>query len=315
MKRILLSIPASVIVLWAVYSSARAEEAVAMSFGGSTLALWNDEIALMRPMIEKEGYKFITDDPQFKVEKQVDDWKAWIAQGNVKAIMGWPINAAAMVPVTKQAAEAHIPVIGYAVRWPGTVAALLTKPEDDGKKLASFAVDWIKKSYGNEPVEVAVLSDEQNDLTRLRVKGLYEGVKSSIPNAKIYKIAALSREDGYNAAKQQLIAHPKTTVWLSFTNDNMKGAYKALIDSHVKADDPKYFLAGMDVTNEDLDLIQIPDSIYRMAFAFRSQILARVNADFLIAAAKGQPVKDVSVEPELVVRENAKDFYVGKLAH
>jgi hypothetical protein len=66
----------------------------------------------------------------------------------------------------------------------------------------------------------------------------------------------------------------------------------------------------MDVTNEDLDLIQIPGSIYRMAFAFRSQILARVNADFLIAAAKGQPVKDVSVEPELVVRENAKDFYV-----
>lgn len=315
MTRFMASIAGTALLVCAIHTSANAEDAVAMSFGGSTLALWNDEIALMRPAIEKEGYKFLADDPQFKVEKQVQDWKAWIAQGNVKAIMGWPINAAAMVPVTKQAADAHIPVIGYAVSWPGVAAALLTKPEEDGRKLASFAVDWIKKTYGDDPVEVAILSDEQNDLTRLRVKGLYEGVKANVPNAKVYKVAALSREDGYNAAKQQMIAHPKTSVWLSFSNDNMKGTYKALLDSHVKKDDPKYFLAGMDVTNEDLDLIQIPNSIYRMAFAFRSEVLARVNTDFLLAAARGQPLKDVYVEPEVVLVENAKKFYVGNVVH
>jgi ribose transport system substrate-binding protein len=265
-------------------------------------------------MIEK-GYKFLTDDPQFKVEKQVQDWKAWIAQGNVKAIMGWPINADAMVPVTRQATEAHIPVVGYAVAWKGVAAALLTKPEDDGKHLASFAVDWIKRTYGSDPVEVAVLSDEQNDLTRLRVQGIYQGVKAGAPSAKVYKVAALSREDGYNAAKQQLTAHPRTAVWLSFSNDNMKGVYKALIDSHVRKDDPKYFLAGMDVTNEDLDLIQLPSSIYHMAFAFRSEVLAKVNTDFLLAAARGQPLKDVYVDPEVVTPENAKQFYVGKVTH
>ena len=27
-----------------------------------------------------------------------------------------------------------------------------------------------------------------------------------------------------------MTAHPHTTVWLSFSNDNMKGVYKALID-------------------------------------------------------------------------------------
>ena len=73
---------------------------------------------------------------------------------------------------------------------------------------------------------------------------------------------ALSREDGYNAAKQQLTAHPDTTIWLSYSNDNMKGVYKALTDAGVANDDPSYFLAGMDVTNEDLDLIQLPNSIY-----------------------------------------------------
>ena len=71
----------------------------------------------------------------------------------------------------------------------------------------------------------------------------------------------------------------------------------------------------MDVTNEDLDLIQLPGSIYRMAFAFRSEFLAKVNTDFLLAAAKNQPVKDVYVSPEVVTPENAKQFYVGNVTH
>ena len=140
-------------------------------------------------------------------------------------------------------------------------------------------------------------------------------MKQGAANAKVYKVPALSREDGYNAAKQQMTAHPHTTVWLSFSNDNMKGVYKALIDSHVHKDDPKYFLAGMDVTNEDLDLIQIPGSIYRMAFAFRSEVLAKVNTDFLLAAAKSQPLKYVYISPEVVTPDNAKQFYVGNVTH
>ena len=40
-----------------------------MSFGGSTIALWNDELELMRPVIEKAGYRFLTDDPQFRGRK------------------------------------------------------------------------------------------------------------------------------------------------------------------------------------------------------------------------------------------------------
>lgn len=296
--------------------AARAEQpAIAMSFGGSTIALWNDELQLMRPVIEAAGYKFLTDDPQFRVEKQVQDWEAWIAEGNVKAIMGWPINAQAMVPVTKKAANAHIPVLGYAVAWKGVSAALLTNPEQDGQHMASYAVAWIKKNYGDKPVSVAILSDKQNDLTRLRVEGLRKEVKQGVPNAKIYLVPALTREDGYTAAKQHLIAHPNTTVWLSFSNDNMKGVYKALMDSHVSKDDPKYFLAGMDVTNEDLNLIRIPNSIYRMAFAFQSRVLAKVNCDLLLAAAAGKPLKNEFVTPDLVTPENAEQFYVGNVNH
>jgi ABC-type sugar transport system substrate-binding protein len=288
--------------------------AVAMSFGGSTIALWNDEIALMRPMIEKAGYELLTHDPQFKVEKQVKDWEAWIGRGDVKAIMGWPIQVDALIPVTKRADDAGIPVMGYAVAWKGTKASLLTRPEEDGRRLAGDTVKWIQQNYRDKPVEVAVLSDRQNDLTRLRVDGLLKGVKEGAKNAKVYEVPALTRDDGYTAAKQHLTAHPDTTVWLSFTDDNMKGVYQALMDTGVKADDPKYYLAGMDVTNETLDLIAKPKSIYRQAYAFTSRELAQTNVDLLLAAAEGKPVKDVLIDARLVTPENVKDFYVGDRA-
>lgn len=288
---------------------------VAMSFGGSTIALWNDVLAIMGPELDKKGFRLVTDDPQFKVEQQVQDWRSWIAQGQVKAIMGWPINVDAVVPVTRAANEAGIPVIGYAVAWKGVKASLLTNPEKDGRSIAGYAVDWIKKTYRDKPLKIAILSDEQNDLTRLRVEGINREIAEKVPNAAIMRVPALTREDGYNAAKQQLTAHPDTTVWLSYSNDNMKGVYKALLDSGVAKDDPNYFLAGMDVTNEDLDLIQIPNSIYRMAFAFRSRALADANMKLLMGAATGEAVQDIFVAPELVTPETARNFYVGNVKH
>jgi ribose transport system substrate-binding protein len=288
--------------------------AVAMSFGGSSLELWNDEIKLMRPEIEKAGYELLTHDPQFKVEKQVKDWDAWIGRGDVKAIMGWPIQVDALKPVTKRAQDAGIPVLGYAVKWEGTDAALLTKPESDGKRLAADAVKWITEEYGDKPVEVAVMADRSNDLSRLRVEGLVNGVKQGASNAKVYEVAAFTRDEGFTAAKQHLTAHPDTTVWLSFTDDNMKGVYQALSDHGVKPDDPKYFLAGMDVTNETLDLIAKPDSIYREAYAFTSRELATTNVKLLLAAAEGKPAEDVLIDARLVTADNVKDFYVGDRA-
>jgi ABC-type sugar transport system substrate-binding protein len=315
MRRFIAAIGVAASLMASTAAWAEEKIPVAMSFGGSTIALWNDILAIMGPELDKKGFRLITHDPQFKVEQQVQDWKAWIAQGEVKAIMGWPINADAMVPVTQAAKDAGIPVIGYAVAWKGVAASMLTNPEGDGRAVAAYAVDWIKKTYGDKPVKVAIMSDEQNDLTRLRVEGINNELTEKVPTATVMRVPALTREDGYNAAKQQLTAHPDTTVWLSFSNDNMKGVYKALMDSGVAKDDPNYFLAAMDVTNEDLDLIQIPNSIYRMAFAFRSETLADANMTLLMGAAKGEPVKDIFVAPELVTPETAKNFYVGNVKH
>ena len=174
----------------------------------------------------------------------MQDWEAWIGRGDVKAIMGWPIQVDALLPVTKKANDAGIPVMGYAVAWDGTKANLLTRPEEDGKRLAGDAVKSINTAYPDGKVEVAVLSDRQNDLTRLRVEGLVKGVEEALPDATVTEVAALTRDDGYTAAKQHLTAHPDTTVWLSYSDDNMKGVYQALKDTGVKLDDPRMTWRG-----------------------------------------------------------------------
>ncbi|MGD9913488.1 MAG: sugar ABC transporter substrate-binding protein [Rhizobiaceae bacterium] len=310
MRKFLISVAA--VVGFAGVQTASAEDAVVMSFGGSTIELWNDILVQMKPALEAEGYRLITHDPQFRVEQQVQDWRTWITQGDVKAIMGWPINSDALVPVTAQAQAAGIPVIGYAAKWEGASAALLTTPEQDGRDIAKYAVAWVKEKHADGAVKVGIMSDEQNDLTRLRVEGLVNEITEGLPNAQIFKLSSISREEGYNAARQQLTAHPDTTVWLSYSNENLKGAYKALLDSGVAADDPNIFMAAMDVINEDLDMIKLPGSIYRMAFAFRSETLAKVNTKLLLAGARGEPLEDQYVRPELVTPETADSFYVGR---
>lgn len=312
MKKAFASVVALAISFGSTQAALAQDDAVAMSFGGSSIELWNDIIVEMEPALAAEGYRLITHDPQFRVEQQAQDWRSWVARGDVKAIMGWPINADALIPVTRQAQDAGVPVIGYAATWEGVSAAMLTTPEQDGRDIAKHAVEWIKENHDDGPVKVGLLSDEQNDLTRLRVEGIENEIRESLPDAQIFKLTSISRGDGYNAARQQLTAHPDTTIWLSYSNENLKGAHKALIDSGVAPDDPNIFMAAMDVINEDLDMIKVPNSIYRMAFAFRSKKLADVNTALLLAAARGEPLEDQYVRPELVTPETADEFYVGQ---
>jgi len=49
---------------------------LAMSFGGSTIALWNDITEIMEKSLAEKGHRLITHDPQFRVDLQVNDWRA-----------------------------------------------------------------------------------------------------------------------------------------------------------------------------------------------------------------------------------------------
>lgn len=285
--------------------------AIAMGFAGMDITIWNDQLRFMEPIIEEAGYDFLTSDPQWDVQKQVSDWEAWIQRGDVKAIMGFPVQSDAMVPVTAKATQADIPVLGYATRWDGTVAGTIIDSYEDGYLVGSAAAEWINAEKADEDeVPVAVVADKTSDLGKGRTEGIIAAIEEQAPNAKVYELPGISREEGNSVAKSHLVAVPETAVWVGTSNDNIAGAYQALLDSGVAKDDKGYYVGATDATNETLDIIKIPNSIWRGGFILPAQQLAESNADLLLRAAAGEDVSDNVITSTRVTAENADEFYV-----
>ena len=285
--------------------------AVAMSFAGMDITIWNDELKFMRPIVEDAGYEFLTDDPQWQVQKQVNDWDAWINRGDVKAIMGFPVQTDAIVPATERAKAAGIPVLAYAARWEGVTAGVLVDGYADGVTVGTAAGEWINENYADAAeVPVGLVADLTSDFGKQKADGLKDGLEKTSKNVKVYSLPGVSRDEGYAAANAQLTAEPDTKVWLGTSNDNMTGAYQALLDSGVAKDDPSYAVGSPDATNETLDIIGIPDSIWRIGFIVSAKELGEANAKMLVAAADGEKVDDVTISAQRVTADNIDSFYV-----
>ena len=285
--------------------------AIAMGFASSDITIWNDQLEIMQPIIEEAGYEFLTSDPQFDIQRQVADWEAWVNRGDVKAIMGYPVSTDSMVPVTASATAAGIPVLGYLLSWEGIAGATVVDSYDCGFELGVSTGESLVEEYGDDvDVTVAILGSRETAFGAEAMDGLIEGVTSVAPDVEIAELTATTREEGYNVTQSQLIADPDTKVWLGASNDPMHGTYQALLDDGVAADDSEYFVASRDATNETLDLIKIPGSIYRTSIVVPSQALAEANAKLLIDAAEGRDTAEVVVPGVLVSAENADEFYV-----
>lgn len=285
--------------------------AVAMGFAGADITIWNDQLEIMRPIVEAAGYEFLTDDPQWDVNRQVSSWQAWINRGDVKAIAGYPVTPDAMVPVTQQAEAAGIPVFGYLVGWEGTAGTTVVDSYDGGFELAANAATELQAAGADDDLTVVIVGSRDSDFSADAMDGLTEGFTSVMPDASIVEQTAITREDGYNITKAQMTADPESHVWLGASNDTILGVYQALIEEGVAEDDPDFYLASRDATNETLDLIKIDGSIYRTSLVVPAQALAEANAKLLIDGAEGKETSDIVVPGVLVTAEDADDYYVG----
>lgn len=292
-------------------ATADSKGALAMSYAGMDIQIWVDTLKFMKPIVEDAGYELLSDDPQWDVQSQVSNWQGWIQRGDVKAIMGYPVQSDSLIPVTSEAASAGIPVIGYASTWEGVEHALLLDSFEDGRTLGQLAGEWVVKTHGEGVVPVVVMADRSVDLPRMRAEGIEAGLAETAPNAKVIDLNATSRDEGYDAAQTQMVADPATRTWLAIGDDAALGAYRALVDSGVAVDDEDYLVTSLDATNESLDLIKIPGSIWRFGFILPAKVLAEANAQMLIAAAEGNLSEDVVLQSVTVDPSNADEFYVN----
>ncbi|WP_233615404.1 sugar ABC transporter substrate-binding protein [Leucobacter chromiisoli] len=282
--------------------------ALAMSFAGRDIQLWNDMLPFMEDVVEDAGYEFVTDNPEWNAQTQVENWESWIVQGEVKVIMGYPAQSDSMVPVTLQAQDAGIPVLGYGSEWEGVSAAVLMDHERDGKRLGEAAAEWIRETYGDESVDVALLAYPDTDLGRFRGEGIKAALDESGLNLNITEQRALNLDEGYAAVQNQLSAFPNTKVWLGISNDQTRGAYQALIDSGVSGTDPTVLVGNVDGTDAEVEYVMEEGSIWRYLYMVPAREIAEANAQMMIDAAEGKDVEDVVLEQTQVTSENAESF-------
>ena len=285
-----------------------AKGAIAWSFASQDVAIWASQLELMKPMIEDAGYEFLTDNPSFDVQTQVNDFQSWISRGDVKAIGGFPVDVASMASVTSAADAAGIPIISYAVPWEGATATTQISNYDAGFAVGEAAGKWIAETYPGETVSVALLADTQTPLGQDQLKGLTEGLESTDATVKISNLEATTRDVGYSVAQSQLTAAPDTKVWLGIGADMVLGARQALIDSGVSAEDTGYYVSATDANGEVLDLIATGTDMWQTSFAWKADDLAKANADLLIAAAEGETPEDITVGVTQVTKDNVGDF-------
>ena len=292
-------------------SGGESKGALAMTFAGLDIQIWNDELKYMKPMIEEAGYEFLSNDPGWDIQTQVSDVESWIQRGDVKAIMAYPVQSDSMNAVTQQAIDAGIPVIGYAVKWQGVEYGLVIDNYGDGLALGKAAGEWIIEKYGtDEAVPMMLFSYWDNDLGRDRTQGVLDGLKEVGANVDINEIPALTLDDGYAGVQSTLAANPDTKVFVSISGDAMAGGYQALLDSGVADDDSDYLVASLDATVATLDALEIPDTIWRIAFGFSAKTLGEANAELLIAAAEGKLVGDYEIASTRITAENLGEFKV-----
>lgn len=282
--------------------------AIAMSFPGLDIQIWNDMLPILEKRVTDAGYDFVTHDPAWNVQAQVADWESWIARGDIKAIMGYPAQADAMIAVTERATDMGIPVVGYGSTWAGVQAAVYFDYVDDGRAAAQQTVDWIRENYGDEIVDVAFLGYPDTDLGRLRGEGVLEVLNESGLNLNITEYKALTLDDGYSAVQTQLNAFPDTKVWFAISNDMATGAYQALIDSGVDPQDASVLLASFDATDVELEVVAQEGSFWRFIFMTPTLVIAEKAAQMMIDAAEGKELNDEILPLTLVTSENAEDF-------
>lgn len=287
--------------------------ALAMSFAGLDIQIWNDMLPIMEEKVEGAGYAFLSDNPEWNPQTQVSDWESWIVQGNVKAIMGYPAQADALIPVTAQAAEAGIPVVGYGSTWDGVTASVGFNHKDDGYTLGKDIAAWIVENGldDGKVIDVALLGTDAVDLGRLRHEGIQEALDDAELNVKITQYAdAISVDGGYKAVQTQLNAFPNTKVWIGLSNDPALGAYQALLDSGVNPKDKSILLANIDATDAELNIF-MEDTFWQILYTVPARTVAEANAQLLIDAAEGKDLKDVTLSFTKVTQDNAGSFLLA----
>ncbi len=210
---------------------------------------------------ESLGMTVISNEARDDISTQISNVENMLAQG-IDILIFNPKDPLAMVPVTKQATQAGVPIVIIDSSI-SPKADFVTTIQSNNMKNGELIGEWLVKKMAGQPMKIALLSGVPgNPVGKERRQGVFRGIIEQQLRSKSQCTLDVvghgwgnwTQEGGLNAAENLLVAHPDINVLLAENDSMALGALKAINESG-KTDDI-LVLAAADGQKEALELIQ-----------------------------------------------------------
>ncbi|WHH58507.1 substrate-binding domain-containing protein [Petroclostridium sp. X23] len=263
---------------------------------------------------EELGVKFIGLDAQGQMSKQIADVEDLIAR-QVDIILLNPTDPKGMVPATKAAKKAGVPVIIIDSSIDPS-ADFITTVQSNNLENGKLVGDWLGSQMKGKAIKMAVLSGEQgNPAGENRRNGVFWGLTEyqlREEGKAGFEIVAQgwgnwANEGGLKAMEDILVAHPDINVLVTENDSMALGAIKAIEAAGKKND--ILIAAAADGQKEAYALIK--EGEYGATGMNDPALVATTGVETAIKVLNGETdfPKVYYTQPMCITKENVDKYY------
>lgn len=289
-----------------------------LSMKQQTSPYFTAQIEIAKDRAKEMGFTLIALDAQGNMEKQIADVDDLLAQ-NVDALLINAIDPEAIVPATRAATRAGVPVIGFDTLIDPSgefVTVVLSNNFENGRAVGAYAAQF----YTDKPAKAAVLSGTKgNTPGRDRRTGFFTGFieQELLTKGKctlelqVQGWGDWGQEEGLKAMEDIVVAYPDINMLIA-ENDNMAlGAMKAIAEAGMK--EQIRIFAVCDGQKEAMALIKNNNEGNYMATGMNDPALVANTAidvalEIVQKGASDMP-KIYYTPPIAVTKENVDKYY------
>ncbi len=230
-------------------------------------------------------------------------------QKEMDVIIISPVSDTGLEDAVKKATDAGITVIAANQDFEGS-QAFVTIPEYDlGKALGDACGQYITETFGDESVDVLVLDYPDIESIVPRGDGMRDGVMEYAPNANIVQsISANTVEKGTAAMETAIQKFPNIQVVIGCNDAAALGAYSVVEAQHLADDNEKFYIGGMDGTDQALELIK-EGTAYKATIDINAAGTGKILIDTALQVRESGPIEEpVSIPLNVVTSSNVDEF-------
>jgi ribose transport system substrate-binding protein len=255
------------------------------------------------------------EDPKGSVEQEVSIIESYMIKG-VDAIIGYPIDAAALSPVLKEAKKKGIVVVteGNHAAQEDVFCGLDEK--DVGLFVGASFVKWWKANRANEVPKIAILDIPKIPEPQKRATFFKEYLAKNLPQAVIVaqQDAGGSAEAGLTVTESILQAHPEVNFVYGINDSCALGGLAAVRNSN-RGD---IAVCGIDASDQACAEIKKPLTARGGGMAFSVATppitLGKIMVESAVKVLKKQAVAKSVQQPMFNVDRSNVDQYLADLA-